>query len=147
MSFKDHLEELKNIGLIRQFDNGIRSGKNNCKLYIKQLPESLSSQDIKNFSSKYLDPIKISWSNYLESSKKLILPSKSAVLSPQTSNIFNNNTYKRFVFYSSNEFSLKFVFFFLCFLKYSSTASNNNTNSNIKKQNNINKKSLQKIKK
>jgi hypothetical protein len=142
---KDNLKELIRIGLVRKFDNGMRSGKNKCKLYIKHLPESLSSEDIDKFSSKYLNPINISWSEYLKSCQKLILSSKSAVLSPETSCILNNDVYKRFVFYSSNEFSLKFVFF-LSFLKYSSTTPNNN-NSNTNNHNKIDKNSLQKIKK
>jgi hypothetical protein len=99
---KDHLKELARLGLLTELEKGVRSGKNNCTLYIKPLPASLSSKSIENFTSKYLNQIKISWSTYSQSCRKFILPSKSAVLSPQASNILNNDVYRWFVFYSSN---------------------------------------------
>ncbi len=101
-SLKDHLKELACFGLLTELENGVRSGKNYCTLYIKQLPASLSSENIDNFSLKYLNPIKISWLTYIKSCQRLILPSKSAVLSPQTSDLLNNEVYRWFVFYSSN---------------------------------------------
>jgi hypothetical protein len=99
---KDNLKELTSIGLLRELENGVRSGKNHCTLYVKQLPESLSSENIEKFSSKYLNQIKIYWSTYFESCQKLILPSKFAVFSSETLNILKNDVYNGFVFYSSN---------------------------------------------
>jgi len=102
VSLKDHLKQLTCVGLLRELENGVCSGKNHCTLYIKQLPESLSSENVEKFSLKYLNQIKISWSTYIESCQKLILSSKFVVLSSQTLNILNNNVYNWFVFYSSN---------------------------------------------
>ncbi len=97
-SLKDHLKELTCLGLLTKLDNGVRSGKNQCTLYIKQLPPSFSSENIENFSLKYLNSIKLSWSTYLQSCQTLILPSKSAALSPETSDLLNNDVYRWFVF-------------------------------------------------
>jgi hypothetical protein len=74
-SLKDHLKELVSLGLLKEIEKGVRSGKNYCALYIKQLPESFSSQNIENFSFKYFNPIKMSRSTYIQSCQRLILPS------------------------------------------------------------------------
>jgi hypothetical protein len=101
-SLKDHLKELVSLGLLKEIEKGVRSGKNYCALYIKHLPASLSPENIEQFSLQYLKPIKISWSTYIQSCQRLILSSKSAVLSPKTSDLLNNDVYRWFVFYSSN---------------------------------------------
>lgn len=99
---KDHLKELTYVGLLRKLENGVRSGNNYCTLYIKQLPTTLSSENIEKFSLQYLKQVKIAWSTYIKSCQTLILPSEGAILSSETSNILNNDVYTKFVFYSSN---------------------------------------------
>ena len=111
---KDHLEALTNIGILKELTDGVRSGKNQCTLYIKQVPESLSSESIEEFTSKYLNQLNISWSNYSASCRKMILSSESAVLGMEASNMLNTHSYDWFVlFIHQINFVSNLFFFFL----------------------------------
>ena len=96
---QDHLKELTRVGLLRTVAEGSRSGKTRSTVYIKNLPPSLSSDDIHQFIMTYLKPISLCWSDYITSCKNVLLSAPSATLSSETLTILQKDVYKWFVLF------------------------------------------------
>lgn len=96
---QDHLEELTRVRLLKTVEKGVRSGKTRSTIYVKNLPPSLSSDDIHKFTMTYLKPIRICWSDYIKYCKNVILSAPSATLSSETSTILQKEVYKWFVLF------------------------------------------------
>lgn len=81
--------------LLIKFENGLRSGRNSCNLYVKTLPESITLNTVNSFVVNTLDQIKMPWTLFKASCEKVILPSTSAVLSQEVRNILNKDNYTK----------------------------------------------------
>jgi hypothetical protein len=81
--------------LLLKIENGLRSGRNLCNLYIKTLPESITMNTVNSFVLNNLDKIKMPWALYKANCEKVVLPSASATLSVEVREIFNRDNYRK----------------------------------------------------
>ncbi len=89
------LSKLIDLKLLLKYENGIRSGRNTCNIYIKRLPESLTLNTVNSFVVDVLDKIKMPWALYKASCEKVILPSASTTFSEEVQQLFNQDNYRK----------------------------------------------------
>ncbi|CAF3468508.1 unnamed protein product [Rotaria socialis] len=86
--------KLINMQLLMKIENGLRSGRNSCNLYIKTLPESITLNTVNSFVKNNLDQIKMPWALYKANCEKVVLPSATATLSEEVRQILNQDNYR-----------------------------------------------------
>ena len=87
------LEKLVQMEILLKYENGLRSGRNTCNIYVKVLPESITLNTVNDFVVNRLDPVKMPWAVYKSCCRKVLLPSPSTVLSDEVQQILNKENY------------------------------------------------------
>lgn len=89
------LVKLTEMKLLIKVDNGLRSGRNLCNLYIKILPSSITLNTVNSFVVNSLDQIKMPWALFKASCEKVILPAATATLTAEVQQILNQDHYRK----------------------------------------------------
>lgn len=89
------LQSLVEIGLLKEFENGIITGLRRSNLFIKVLPETETLNTTNQFTLELLDQINLPWLIYRPTCTKLSLPSETSTLSSEVDQYLQNGIYRQ----------------------------------------------------
>ncbi|CAF4122600.1 unnamed protein product, partial [Rotaria magnacalcarata] len=91
------LGSLVEIGLLKQFGNGVITGSRRSSLYIKLLPATETLNTTNQFTLDLLDKINLPWLLYRRTCTSLLLPSKSSILSSEATGYLQGGIYQEVI--------------------------------------------------
>jgi len=89
------LQSLVEIGLLKEFENGIITGLRRSNLFIKVLPATETLNTTNQFTLDLLDQISLPWLIYRPTCTNLSLPSKKSTLSSEVDQHFQGGIYRK----------------------------------------------------
>lgn len=91
----DLLTSLIEIGLLKQFDDGVVTGSKSSIVYIKSLPATETLNTTNKFTLDILDKINLPWLIYKQKCTNMLLPSDESVLSDEANEYVQQGIYQR----------------------------------------------------
>lgn len=89
------LQSLTEIGLLKQFEQGIIIGLRYSTLFIKSLPSTETLNTTNQFTLDLLDKINLPWLIYRPTCTTLLLPSTTSVISREANQYLQNGVYQK----------------------------------------------------